>query len=215
LHPGTGREVKVSVDRIDGYEGPVTFELRGLPERLVSNFPVTIEPGQRSAVGVIWADPSESGWDGEIQPRLVARATINGRLVERDAGTAGKLTFDPKPAPVVPIIQPAGQPLAAHEHWTLRVRRGETVSAKVLVERNGGFSNRVSFGKEYSGRNASQGVYVDNIGLNGLLILADSSQREFFVTADETAKPGRRSFFLTTSVDGGLASHPITVEVLP
>jgi hypothetical protein len=215
LHPGTGREFNVRIDRIDGYEGPVTFHLDGLPQRLVSNFPVTIEAGQRYATGVIWADEEETGWDQPFQPRLVATATINGVRVERDAGTPGEIRFQPKPAQVVPLITPVQTTAAANENWTLTVRRGETVSARVSIRRNGKFKGEVSFGKEFSGRNASQGVYVDNIGLNGLLILAGQSEREFFVTADPTAKPGKRSFFLTANVDGGISTHPITVEVLP
>ncbi|MCS7467998.1 hypothetical protein NZK35_15190 [Stieleria sp. ICT_E10.1] len=215
LHPGTGREFQVQIDRLDGFDGAVTFEIDGLPDRLVSNFPLTIEAGQRFATAVVWADPNEEGWDGEIEPTLTAAATINATRVERQAGSPGKLKFDPSPAQVIPIIKPADAEIAAHENWTLQVRRGETVSARVLVQRRDGFENEVSFGKEQSGRNASQGVYVDNIGLNGLLIVAGASQREFFVTADPTAVPGKRSFFLTAGVDGGLASHPITVEVLP
>lgn len=215
IHPGTGREFQVSVDRIDGYEGPVTFEINGLPDRLVSNFPVTIEAGQSFATAMVWADPNEQGWDGEIEPTLTAWATINGKRYERHAGSIGKLKFDAKPAQVVPVIKPVGAEIAAHENWTLQVPRGETVSARVLLERRDGFENEVSFGKERSGRNASQGVYVDNIGLNGLLVVAGASEREFFVTADHTAKPGLRSFFLTAAIDGGLTTHPITVEVLP
>ncbi|QDV44930.1 WD domain, G-beta repeat [Stieleria neptunia] len=215
LHPATGREFQVQIDRLDGFDGAVTLEINGLPDRLVSNFPLTIEAGQRSATAVIWADPNEKGWEGEIEPTLTASALINGTRVERRAGSPGKLKFDPSPAQVIPILKPVDAEIAAHENWTLRVRRGETVSARVSVQRREGFQNEVSFGKEQSGRNASQGVYVDNIGLNGLLILAGASQREFFVTADPTAVPGKRSFFLTAGVDGGLASHPITVEVLP
>ena len=73
----------------------------------------------------------------------------------------------------------------------------------------------VHFGQEDSGRNTSQGVYVDNIGLNGLRILKNSNQRQFFLTADVSAVPGKRSFFLRANVDGNVTSHPITVEVLP
>ncbi|QEF99971.1 WD domain, G-beta repeat [Stieleria maiorica] len=215
LHPATGREFQVQVDRIDGYDGPVTFQIDGLPDRLVSNFPLTIEAGQRFATGMIWADPNEKGWEGEIEPTLTAWAMVAEKRVERKAGSPGKLKFDPGPAQVISVIKPAGAEIAAHENWTLQVPRGETVSARVLIQRREGFKNEVSFGKEQSGRNASQGVYVDNIGLNGLLILAGQSDREFFVTADKTAVPGKRSFFLTANIDGGLTSHPITVEVLP
>jgi hypothetical protein len=215
LRPGTGREFRIRVDRIDGYEGPVTFELQGLPDRLVSNFPVTVESGQRYATGTIWADPNEKGWDGKIEPTLTAWALIDGRRVERSAGSPGALTFDSKPAQVVPSITPIGSEFGPHEHWTLQVRRGQTVAARVSVVRQSGFNSEVSFGKERSGKNASQGVYVDNIGLNGLLIVVGASERDFYLTADETAEPGRRSFFLTAGIDGGLSTRPITVEVLP
>lgn len=215
LHPAVGREFRVRVDRVDGYEGEVTFEVDGLPDRLASNFPITIEAGQRFATGMIWADPNEQGWEGEIEPKVTAWAMINGRRVERPAGSLGKVKFDPSVPEVVPIIKPAGAEIGPHERWTLKVRRGETVSARVIVERKEGFSSEVSFGNERSGKNASQGVYVDNIGLNGLLIVEGATEREFFVTADETSVPGVRSFFLTANVDGGLTTHPIEVEVLP
>ena len=215
LKAGTGREFELAVDRLDGYDGPVTFEIDGLPDRLVSNFPVTIEAGQRFATAMVWADSNEKGWEGDIQPTVTAHALIGEKRVERSGGSIGKLTFDPKPAQVIPTITPVGTNVGPYEAWTLQVRRGQTVSARVSIARQADFKNEVPFGKEFSGRNASQGVYVDNIGLNGLLILAGSSEREFFVTADPTAKPGKRSFFLTAGVDGGLTSHPIFVEVLP
>ncbi|KAA5540712.1 hypothetical protein FYK55_20195 [Roseiconus nitratireducens] len=215
LRPATGRECKVTVDRVDGYQGPVTFELEGLPDRLSSNFPVTVQEGQAYAVGMIWAGPNETGWDDTIEPRVKAWAMINGKRVERNVGTVGELAFDPATPSVVPRIVPLGSEVGTYENWTLQVPRGQTVSARVAIDRKEGFNNEVSFGKEFSGRNASQGVYVDNIGLNGLLILADATEREFFLTADETAVPGKRSFFLTAGVEGGLTSHPITVEVLP
>lgn len=215
LHRATGREFRVTIDRVDGYEGPVTFEIDGLPDRLISNSPLTIEAGQRFATGVIWMPAGEQGWDGDIEPTLTAWAMINGKRVERPVGAIGKLKFSAATPQVIPMIKPVGSEVGDYEPWTLQVRRGETVSARVLVNRKEGFKNEVSFGKERSGRNASQGVYVDNIGLNGLLIVADASDREFFVTADETAVPGKRSFFLTANIDGGLTTHPIEVDVLP
>jgi hypothetical protein len=215
LHPGTGREFKLSVQRSDGYMGPITFEIDGVPESLTNNFPVTVEAGQNHAVGMIWAAADEQGWDLPPEPTLTAWAMVNGRRVERSAGSIGKLQLKTDRPQVVPVISPIGDDSARSESWTLQVRRGETVSAQVSIDRKDGFQREVSFGKERSGRNATQGVYVDNIGLNGLLILGNASKREFFVTADETAVPGKRSFFLTANVDGGITTQPITVEVLP
>ena len=215
LRPATGREFKVFVDREDGFNGEVTYEISGLPDRLTSNFPLVIEAGQKTAMAMIWASPNEKGWKDEIEPTLTAWAMINGRRVERSVGSAGKLKFDAKPVSATPMIKPIKSEVAAYEHWTLRVRRGETAMARVAIQRKEGFKNEVSFGKELAGRNARQGVYVDNIGLNGLLIVAGASERDFFITADETAIPGKRLFHLTANNDGGVTSQPITIEVLP
>jgi WD40 repeat protein len=214
LRRGTGREFIVRVDRSDGFDGPVTFDVADFPAGLKSNAPITIQRGQRYAVGSIWADESTPPWEGKVAVELVASAEINGRLVQRRVGKAGEFTLGDPPS-VVPSIQPTDRSVAEGEDWTLQVRRGATVSARVVLRRKEGFKAEVSFGKEDSGRNASQGVYVDNIGLNGLLVLAEMNEREFFLTADPTAVPGRRSFFLKANVDGGVTSHPITVEVLP
>ncbi len=43
IRRGSGREFTVKVDRIDGFDGPVTFEVDGLPDGAVTNFPITIE----------------------------------------------------------------------------------------------------------------------------------------------------------------------------
>ncbi|MEO1614371.1 MAG: c-type cytochrome domain-containing protein [Planctomycetota bacterium] len=214
LRSAVGREFQLTVNRIDGFDGPVTFDIQELPPGLVHNFPVTVEAGQRHAMGMIWASPDQPEWTSPLEPRLTARAKIGQRIVERSAGTIGKLTFDPKPTNAIVQILPRGENLNGSQNWTLRLRPGQTVSAVVAIERQASFTKEVSFGKEDAGRNASQGVYVDNIGLNGLLILAGADEREFFITADETAKPSRRSFFLKANLDGGITSHPITVEVI-
>ena len=72
----------------------------------------------------------------------------------------------------------------------------------------------VSFGKEDSGRNLPHGLYVDNIGLNGLLLLADQSERAFFITAAPWVPPSTSTFYLRASVDG-ITSFPVTIRVLP
>lgn len=215
LHRGTGREFTVRVERIDGYEGPVTFDIPDLPPQFHANTPLTIEPGQRYATGTIWIPEDVSPWQGEPNPVVVASATILGRLVERNVAAIGPLKLAPEPASAVPSIQPVDRDVAENENWTLQVRRGQTVAARVVLRRGEKYNNETSFGKENSGRNASQGVYVDNIGLNGLLVLKDANERKFFLTADSSAVPGKRSFFLTANVNGGVTAFPITVEVLP
>ena len=213
IHKGSGREFIVKVDRIDGFDGPVTFELSGLPDGVIANTPLTIQAGQQSAIGTIWASASAQ-WDEPIEPQVVATATVLGRRVERRVGSVGNLTLTETPQ-AIPTIQPIDQELADDESWTLAIRRGETVSARVLLRRSSGFDREVSLGNETSGRNTTHGVFIDNIGLNGLLVRRDENEREFFLTAEPMAELGPRSFFITANIDGGVTSHPIVVNVLP
>lgn len=214
---GSGRELMVMVDRQDGFDGEVTFEIEGLPEGLISNFPITIQPGQRFATGTIYAPQDVAAWEGELQPRITARAEINHRLVERDAGTAGKLTLQDRGNATLAIYPDNGdadaKPLTSND--VLSVRRGETISMIVRADRKADFSSQISLGNEQAGRNLPFGAYVDNIGLNGLLIRENESERQFFITVDGMVDTGKRSFFLTGNADGGITTVPITIEVLP
>jgi WD40 repeat protein len=214
IRRGSGREFIVRVDRFDGFDGPVTFDIPDLPPSIASNVPVTIEAGHRFAVGTLWVAEDAEAWPGTIAPQVVARATINGRIVERQVGPVGELTLGDRPN-AIPSIHPLDRMVEENEPWTLQVRRGETATARVIVRRKDGFTAEVSFGKEESGRNAAHGVYVDNIGLNGLLVRENENEREFFLTADPIAQPGKRAFFLRAEIDGNITTHPIVVEVLP
>lgn len=83
---------------------------------------------------------------------------------------------------------------------------------KARVERNG-FKGPVFFGNEGSGRNLPFGVIVDNLGLNGLLILDNQNEREFFITADAGTRDQTRNFHLTTAAGGGQSSPPVTLHI--
>lgn len=214
IRKGAGREVVVRVDRFDEFDGPVTFELQGLPESLTSSFPVTIERGQRYAVGSIWAAESAEPWDGDVSPKVIARAEVLEKMIVQQVGELGVLKLGDQPS-VVPSIQPADGDLGFADSWTLRVPRGKSVAARVVVRRKQGFDGQVSFGKENAGRNTTHGVYVDNIGLNGLLVRHGENERGFVLTADPIAEVGKRPFFLRAEVDGNVTTYPITVEVLP
>ena len=69
----------------------------------------------------------------------------------------------------------------------------------------------ISFGNEGSGRNLPFGVIVDNIGLNGLLLLDNQDEREIFITADGNTREQSRQFHLTTGAGGGQSSLPVTL----
>ncbi|MEL6895288.1 MAG: hypothetical protein AAFP90_04220, partial [Planctomycetota bacterium] len=94
------------------------------------------------------------------------------------------------------------------------IHPGETIRAMVHVDRVS-HKGEIQLGKEFSGRNMPFGVFVDNIGLSGLLVTPDASQREFFISASPVAAPTRRMFFLKSNVSAGITSPPALLVVQP
>ncbi len=94
------------------------------------------------------------------------------------------------------------------------IRPGQTISAKVKVTRHD-FPGAIELGKEGAGRNMPHGAFIDNLGLNGLLIVEGQDEREFFITAAPKTPPGRRLFHLRAGGAGSEASLPAVLNVLP
>ena len=170
-------------------------------------------------VAGIMADlKAEPPTDEQIKAvKLTATASIRGRKVTRELGGLGKITLG-KPSQVVVEVFPDGAMGAPKQEpgkpLELTIQPGETISAWVKVTRRGAFKAEVPFGKEDAGRNLPFGVYVDNIGLNGLLVPATETERRFFITAGPKWLPETTRFFhLRTTTDGVQTSHPILLKI--
>ena len=228
LHQGTGQEIVFSAKRIDGYEGPISIDVKGLPEGFGFSGPIEIEEGQLQAFATVYAKT------GAIQP---TDEQIKGISFVASTETVGektlagldelKLAGEPKIRVRIDALANNG---AADENANgkvsesdaasgslqpvvLQIRPGQTIQAIARVERLK-HKGVISFGKEDSGRNLPHGVFVDNIGLNGLLLLEGQSDRDFFVTAAKWVQPSTSTFFLKSNVDG-ITTLPVTLQVLP
>ena len=219
VSPGSGREIVFTAERHEGFTGPIRIAVENLPAGFTFHGPLEIEAGQRKALGVLSAAADAPAPDAAVSGavKVTAVAVVDGREVAKEIGTLGELKLAEKPKVTVAILpgpdasavrQVPGEPL------TLLVRPGSTIAARVKAERHD-FANRIEVGNADAGRNLPHGVYVDNIGLNGLLIVEGQTEREFFITASPVAKPGRRLFFLKAGPDGGQCSTPVMIEVLP
>ena len=218
VSPGSGRELSFTLTRIEGFAGPVRIEVENLPAGFTFHGPIEIEAGQLRAQGVLSAAADAAAPDEAaahaVRVRGVAR--IDGREVIEELGTLGiiklaapaKVTVEVLPAANSSVVARAGETLA------FTIRPGETITAKVRATRHD-FQNRIELGGEGAGRNMPHGVFIDNLGLNGLLIVEGEQEREFFITASPKARPGRRLFHLRAGADGGQASPPVWLEVLP
>jgi hypothetical protein len=219
VSPASAQEVAFECGRDEGFEGPIRIAVDGLPPGFTFHGPVEIEAGQARAAGVLSAaaDAADPEEQADKAVRVTATATVAGREVTQTIGTLGDLKLAKKPRLTIEIVpgedrahvtQHPGEPLE------FSIRPGQTISAKVKAVRHD-FEDRIRLGGFGSGRNLPHGVFIDNLGLNGLMIVEGTTEREFFITAAPIAMPGRRLFHLRSFDDGGQASAPAVINVLP
>ena len=238
VSPGSGRELVFTATRIEGYDGPIRIEVDSLPPGFTFHGPIEIEARQFRAAGVLSAtadaaDPDDAA-DAAVRVTATAVAATGRHGIAvaepvQPLGDLGDLTVAEPPKLTIEIVpaDPAaadgdagvgvveGEDEAAVAPMLLTIRPGQTVRARVKAIRHD-FDGRIQVGKGTgAGRNLPHGVFVDNIGLNGLLIVEGQGEREFFLTASPIAEPGRRLFHLKADADGGQCGRPVVLEVLP
>ena len=215
---GSAREFKVSAQRIDGFDGPIRVDIAGIPAGFRVTTPLLIEAGQLDALGVIEAQTSATP-----PPPAAAKAskvTATARVANREIDAHGQQPGDhparapPKLRVTIGPAEGGPRPLGTSGQGPLEfaIEPGQTITLTVKIERNG-YNGQVPFGTEGAGRNLPFGVIVDNLGLNGLLVLENQAERIFFVTADKSTPEQVRPFHLTTSVEGGQSSSPVILHV--
>lgn len=218
LRPKVGCEFSVSVERFDGLSGPIDIEFVNLPEGLLDSGKITVEPHQGRAIGQLRLGEdalSKLGSDiagkGELELTLRARANHNRVEITAESEAKLKVKLSDKPAMALKLVARDGSPDSPPLD-ELKVLPGTTVSAMLVIER-GELQGDLAFGGDDSGRNLPHGCFVDNIGLNGLLIPAGQSTREVFITASPVTTRGERMFHLRALVDGNPTTLPIRLIV--
>ncbi|MCA9120528.1 MAG: hypothetical protein H6822_14145 [Planctomycetaceae bacterium] len=216
VNTGSGKEFTLSVNRIDGFEGEIRVDIDGLPPGFHVTTPIIIEEGQTQALGTINArdDAPQPTPENAKATKVTATARIRGVEVRKDVNNLGEIKLAEKPKLLLTLLA-ADESSAVptpDKPLELIVAPGETITARVRVERNG-FDGSVGIGKADAGRNMPHGVYVDNIGLNGLLIVEGQNERTFFITASKTAKESTRTFHLRSDAEGNQTSWPVILHV--
>ena len=225
VSPGSGSELTFKATRIEGFDGPVRIEVAGLPAGFTFHGPIEIEAGQHDARGVISATADAQAPDEAADKAVKVRAVamIGGREVAQDLGTLGDIQLGEQPKVTIEIVPGSDSAVVKQvpgEPIEFTIRPGQTITAKVRVVRHD-FTDAIEFGGVGAGRNLPHGAFIDNLGLNGLLIVEGQNEREFFITAAPKTPPGRRLFHLRTSRLNrdrtGLAetSLPAVLNVLP
>ena len=211
---GSGREFNVKAERFDDFEGPIRIDITDVPAGFHVTTPLTIEAGQLMAFGAIYTGIDTALPENDFAI-VKATATINGKEVTHDIGKLGNIKPIDKPKLLVQVTtneSGASKTGTTAEPLEFIIAPGETISARVKVDRNG-FTGRVELGSHDAGRNLPHGVYVDNIGLNGLLIVEGQTEREFFITADDWVPETTKRFHIRATAEKGIASNPLILHV--
>jgi len=90
----------------------------------------------------------------------------------------------------------------------ITIAPGGTITCKLRVER-GDFKERIPFDVA----NLPHGVIVDDIGLSGVLITENQTERTIFLRAEPWVGEQSRTFFATAQVDGNQVSLPMVLHV--
>ena len=205
-------------DRLDEFDGPIEVEITGLPEGLSANTPVTIEESQLTAAIVITSGSDAMTLDEEALKGIQITASADIRGERRTAAVPGfeslKVEGDPKLRLQIVAAEGGATPVGNGEEGPLEfeIHPGETIMLKLNVDRLS-FDGEIPLGTEGAGRNLPHGVYVDNLGLNGLLLLEGQSTREFFITASDWVQPQTRMFHLRTEQAGQPATQPVILHI--
>jgi hypothetical protein len=213
--PKGGRiPLTVSADRLQGYEGPIEIEVKGLPAGVTAG-PAKISAGEDSTVVVLSAsaDASVDASPGTME--IVGHATINGRDVARSANLNPTLDADlhPELSLQLATIIPPPDVVVTTDTQQVSLEPGQQVTVTLHIERQNGYKGRVPC---YV-KNLPQGVQVVNIGLNGVLVTETQTSRTFTLRAEDWAKPIEQPIYVVAEVESDSstnhASPPLELKV--
>lgn len=182
--------ITVTADRIDGFDGPISIRLEGLPSGL-SAPATTIPAGEWTTAFALYAD-EKARTSPETGPiRLIATAQIGGREVTRRV-TGGK-----------PNIVDPGDIVTTTSTSEVRLVAGGEARLTVTIQRRNGFKGRVPL----EVRGLPHGVKVKDIGLNGILINENETTRTFVLYAAPWVPPQDQPIVVLARREGKNTLH--------
>lgn len=221
---GSGREFGLNATRIDNFNGPIEVLFENVPAGIRLPEKMTIQENHYKAFGSFFiASDAKQPTPEQIQNiKITAEATIAGKRVRKDLGKIAELKLEDSPRIQARLVH-AYSKLSDKEKANLFtemappvelvIQPGQTISASLVVKRNK-HGGDIDFGNAESGRNLPHGVYVDNIGLNGLRIIKGQGDvREVFITAAQWVPEQDRLFHLRANNIDGETTAPVLLKV--
>jgi hypothetical protein len=199
-HPNIPRggsvPVIVTVNRFQGYEGPIEIEVKGLPKGITAS-KTTIPAEEDSTVVVLSAAPDLPLDFPPAHIEILGHAKANGRETTRMANADN-------PLQVASIIPPPDVVVRA-EPAQVAIMPESEMTVSLHVERRNGFKGRVPCDVV----NLPPGVRVVNLGLNGVLVAEDRTDVTFKLRAADWVKPIVQPIYVVARVESNATTrHP-------
>lgn len=192
---GAGRDFTVKLNRIDGFDGPVKVEISQPPAGFMVSSPIVVEAGQWEAKGTLYAAPSAPTAMPPLSAagmKVTASATVDGKTVSMalpDLKQPWAAAMSEVYVTLEPAASAAGSMTPGSATAAIAVTPGKFTPVWLRAHRNG-FTKALSF----DARNFPQGVYVADVGLNGVQLLEGQNERQIFIQCapwvTETDRPG-------------------------
>ncbi len=223
INRGSGRTFTLNRQRVDGFDGEINVEITNLPEGLTVSSPIIIEAGHHRATGTLFVEENTA----EISPleslsiEVTASARVSGKERIKTIQNFGKIKVTAPPKLFVKLEPSPRAPAPDKESSSLEtsslapippvitIQAGTTIPANLNVQR-AGHDERITF----SVSNLPHGVIVDNIGLNGVLMPPEVSEREIFLTAAPWVGATERLCHAIANEAGGQTSRPVILRVI-
>jgi WD40 repeat protein len=211
---GAGRKFGIEIERLDGFDAEVRIDIERLPPGFSVTTPIVVEASQLRAFGTVFADPDAVAPSADIAKSSVVRATalVDGQMVTKEVGSLGEIKLGERSKVAVQLTS---DPSAGATNPTiLEIVPGTTTTASLRISRHGQ-DGAVSFGNEEAVANMPHGVYVGNIGLNGVLIPGGQTERTIFIVAEPWVQPSERWVFIEADTEQKPTSPPILMRIVP
>jgi hypothetical protein len=219
LNAGSGQSFTVTADRIDGFDGDINIEIAGIPDGYKVSTPLLIQAGHVTARGTLTALPGAKPVDAAEWAKVKVTATAKG--MKRDVNNLGTVTLGKEPQlylalePAAPgdtleKVSPATplQPQDPAKPFEITIAPGEIIPAWIKIKRNGAKGDL-----RFDVDNLPHGVIVDNLGLNGITLLAAQSEGEIALKAEPWVAEQDRLCFAICRDAGKQSSLPLMLKV--
>lgn len=201
---GSKIPVEVIVLRQEGFEGPVEVEFDGLPEQLVATKGV-IPAREKSVTLLLSLKSGASLAEKWVRYRIVGKAQLGNEIVQRVANGGDLLK-------VITVMPRADIKVSVKQDKIHISPKGEA-QVTLAVERFNGFKGRVLFRLQ----DLPYGVRPIDVGLNGVMIAENETERTFTLECRPFVQPEVRTIYAVGIVEALVptehSSEPVLLQV--